>query len=504
MRDFAGQLTELTVRRNFSLVYEILDEMIDAGVPQISDTAKLRPLVLQFEGVGGSLPTPTPATSSSLAPPTGATTTTNRGTPTPPASSLSTYLTQLRPSPLRGSAPPLLPTLGGGVREEFFVDVIEHLSLLYHASGRLIRTDIQGSLVCRSNLPENVSVRVGLTPGVVIASRVGHGDDGDCGRVSPGTLAPVVLVDDVNLHAAVQSDELDTKGVLVLPQAPAGQFDVMQYRVSRSIRPPFRVSTKLTRLSTDRVALEVRLRAEFPEQMSALAVHVRIPTPDATTRVHVERLNGGDGSPTTTSSATTTATMTNHHHRDRDDDEDPMYANMWSSDLSSLPLASSSSSVLGQGLRPGPWGRSGGSSSGVGFGLGPSGLVSGTTSRAPHVRQVGQAAKQLLNTVLRQDWGTTTAGDVLEYLETQREVLLRVSRVMGGTTVGLKATITVEEGHRADPGDVRVAFQLPKYNASGLTVQYVSLDQHPKAQTYVRYVTQSASVVYQVADRSGG
>ena len=58
VRDFAGQLTELTVRRNFSLVYEILDEMIDAGVPQISDTAKLRPLVLQFEGVGGSLPPP--------------------------------------------------------------------------------------------------------------------------------------------------------------------------------------------------------------------------------------------------------------------------------------------------------------------------------------------------------------------------------------------------------------------------------------------------------------
>ena len=44
IKDHIGELTEETIRKNFVLIYEIIDEMIDFGYPQLSDTEQ----VMQF------------------------------------------------------------------------------------------------------------------------------------------------------------------------------------------------------------------------------------------------------------------------------------------------------------------------------------------------------------------------------------------------------------------------------------------------------------------------
>ena len=48
IQDFCGQLTEESVRKNFVLIYEIIDEMFDFGYPQFTNTGKVEPFVISL------------------------------------------------------------------------------------------------------------------------------------------------------------------------------------------------------------------------------------------------------------------------------------------------------------------------------------------------------------------------------------------------------------------------------------------------------------------------
>jgi AP-4 complex subunit mu-1 len=41
-KDCCGVLTEESIRKNFILIYELLDEMLDFGYPQITSTEMLK------------------------------------------------------------------------------------------------------------------------------------------------------------------------------------------------------------------------------------------------------------------------------------------------------------------------------------------------------------------------------------------------------------------------------------------------------------------------------
>ena len=45
IKDHIGQLNEETIRKNFVLIYEIIDEMIDFGYPQLADTEQVKQFV---------------------------------------------------------------------------------------------------------------------------------------------------------------------------------------------------------------------------------------------------------------------------------------------------------------------------------------------------------------------------------------------------------------------------------------------------------------------------
>ncbi len=42
VKDFIGVLSEEAIRKNFVLIYEILDEMMDFGYPQLAFTDQVR------------------------------------------------------------------------------------------------------------------------------------------------------------------------------------------------------------------------------------------------------------------------------------------------------------------------------------------------------------------------------------------------------------------------------------------------------------------------------
>ena len=45
-RDYCGILSEESIRKNFVLIYEIIDEIIDFGHPQLVTTEAIRPFIV--------------------------------------------------------------------------------------------------------------------------------------------------------------------------------------------------------------------------------------------------------------------------------------------------------------------------------------------------------------------------------------------------------------------------------------------------------------------------
>ncbi len=45
IKDFCGVISEESIRKNFVLVYQILDEIIDFGHPQLTNTSQIKPLI---------------------------------------------------------------------------------------------------------------------------------------------------------------------------------------------------------------------------------------------------------------------------------------------------------------------------------------------------------------------------------------------------------------------------------------------------------------------------
>jgi AP-4 complex subunit mu-1 len=46
IKDFCGVMNEEAIRKNFVMIYEILDEMIDFGYPELTSTEKIKEYIV--------------------------------------------------------------------------------------------------------------------------------------------------------------------------------------------------------------------------------------------------------------------------------------------------------------------------------------------------------------------------------------------------------------------------------------------------------------------------
>lgn len=279
-RDYLGIVSEESVRRNFVLIYELLDEVLDYGFPQNSSTERLKQFIAME-----------PAVSRPRVPP-----------PSQEAASTPTDIVKS-----------VLDTARTGTKEEIFVDIVEKLTAIFDSSGHLRASNIVGSIQVKSYLTGNPPIRLGLCDNIVL----GHKDSSvlaysseDYGSSSGG---PVVL-DTYSLHEAVDSEAFDRDRVIELVP-PEGHFSLLTYRSSRSFRPPLRVYPVLEddAYSAEKLTLYVRLRAEYESTKTATGIEVTIPLPGAVERVHCDVDSAaGDGSSTLLASIPGKASFSQH------------------------------------------------------------------------------------------------------------------------------------------------------------------------------------------------
>ncbi|XP_051973587.1 AP-4 complex subunit mu-1 [Xyrauchen texanus] len=246
-KDYCGSLSEKSVRMNFALIYELLDEMVDYGYIQTTSTDILKNFI-QTEAV-----TSKPFSLFDLS---------NVGL-------FGAETQQSKVAPSAAASRPIMSSRGEqGGKNEVFVDVIERLSVVIGSNGVIMKSDIQGEITIKCFLPICSEMRIGLNEELTI------------GKSQLKGYSSAVRVDECRFHQAVKLDEFDNFRILkVCPSQ--GEQTVMQYQLCDELpcAPPFQLFPSVEKDYVNRVLIFLKLRCDLPPKSAALNVSITVPVP---------------------------------------------------------------------------------------------------------------------------------------------------------------------------------------------------------------------------------
>ena len=238
--DQCGVLSEESIRKNFVLIYEIIDEMLDFGFPQLSSTEQIKPFVF-----------------------------------TEPVVMMKTSLTNmLRTTTASGEnikRPISQNDEGKNKKNEIYVDIIEKITALFNASGSLINFGIDGCIKMKNYLKGNPELKLTLNDEISIRG----------GGYSSGGI-----IEDCNFHPKVNTRDFQNLKTLYI-SPPDGEFVVMNYRMNMEFAPPFKVYT-IVEESNYKVELVIKIQSNFPDKYTAGNVIVKYNVPKSAQSVHFD------------------------------------------------------------------------------------------------------------------------------------------------------------------------------------------------------------------------
>jgi len=226
-----GVLNEESIRKNFVLVYELLEEMVDFGHPQTTNTEHLKSCIHNEAVV-----IETPKSGLGFVP--------KWNNKTVPSNAVHR---------------PVGPTQNESSRNkknEIFVDILERITVLMSAQGFVVNSAIDGCIQMKSYLMGNPELKLALNEDIQIKNQNLGGLGGGYGAVT---------LDDCNFHDCVDlQDFSDLRTLSFYP--PDGEFAVMNYRITGDFRVPFRINPSVEQQTPHKIEITIHIRADMPEQ----------------------------------------------------------------------------------------------------------------------------------------------------------------------------------------------------------------------------------------------
>ncbi|GAW01972.1 clathrin mu subunit [Lentinula edodes] len=258
-KSYFGKMDEESIKNNFVVVYELVDEINDFGYPQNSEIDTLKTYITTESVVSA---TQAPEVSSRI-------------------TAQATGATSWRRS-------------GDDVKykkNEAFVDVVEVVNWMGSAKGTTLRADVDGHIQMRAYLSGTPECKFGLNDKLVI-DRGAVGTSGPSSGLADRGGGDAVELDDCQFHQCVRLNDFDAdRSISFIP--PDGEFELMRYRATSNIKLPLKVIPTVTEIGTTKVSYDITLKTTFSPKLSATNVVVRIPTPLNTTDVDVGILGTG-------------------------------------------------------------------------------------------------------------------------------------------------------------------------------------------------------------------
>ncbi|KAH3686389.1 hypothetical protein WICPIJ_002642 [Wickerhamomyces pijperi] len=233
LTEYFKRLEEESIRDNFVIIYELLDEMMDFGYPQITETKMLKEYITQRS-----------------------------------------YQLEKRQKKAQELGPPSAITNAVSWRKEgitykkneAFLDVIESVNMLINQQGKVLRSEILGKIKVKSQLSGMPDLRLGLNDKII------HTDHNS-------NSGKNVEMEDVKFHQCVRLSKFETDKIITFIP-PDGEFDLMTYRLSTSLKPLILVDCQIVTHSKSRVVITARIKSQIKKKSTANNVEILIPVPE--------------------------------------------------------------------------------------------------------------------------------------------------------------------------------------------------------------------------------
>jgi len=219
---------EESIRDNFVILYELLDETMDFGYPQIAEAGVLKEYIT--------------TESHMLA----------REKVKPPQAV--TNMVSWRPE---GITHP---------KEEVYLDVEEKLHLIVSAGGKVMSSEIEGALKMKCYLSGMPTLKLGLNDKLMFQAT---------GRSNRGKA---VELEDVKFHQCVRLAQFEHDRTISFTP-PDGEFELMSYRLNTHVKPLIWVETVVEKQGRSRLQYSVKVKSNYKNKTVANGVEILIPVP---------------------------------------------------------------------------------------------------------------------------------------------------------------------------------------------------------------------------------
>lgn len=248
-KSYFGEFSEEKVKNNFVLIYELLDEVIDYGYPQVTDPELLKKYITQG-GIKGD------------------------------AIEASTKLQAV------------LTTLTGTVSwraenivhktNEVYIDIVESVNLLISKTGEIIKSEVMGSVIVKSALSGWPECKFGMNDKLQIS------------QTKSTSTTKGISIEDIRFHQSVRlSDFNKDRTITFIP--PDGLFELMTYRVTENVIIPFKVFCNIIETPNpdlpnvpQAIDLDLNVKALFDRLLFAqdVVIKIQIPKNAANVKTH--------------------------------------------------------------------------------------------------------------------------------------------------------------------------------------------------------------------------
>lgn len=213
------------------IIYELLDETMDHGLPQSLDSTILRSFIT-----------------------TGANRMAEDARSKPPVAL--TNAVSWRAEGIKHK------------KNEIFLDVVEKLNLLVAANGTVLHSEIIGAVKMKSFLSGMPELKLGLNDKIMFEAT---------GRANKAAGKAVEL-EDIKFHQCVRLARFENdRTISFIP--PDGEFDLMTYRLHTQVKPLIWVEAVVERHKGSRIEYMVKTRSQFKSRSVANNVDIIIPVP---------------------------------------------------------------------------------------------------------------------------------------------------------------------------------------------------------------------------------
>eukprot|EP00999_Lentomonas_sp_LEN2_P002567 NODE_449_length_1489_cov_104.867107_g417_i0.p1 GENE.NODE_449_length_1489_cov_104.867107_g417_i0~~NODE_449_length_1489_cov_104.867107_g417_i0.p1 ORF type:complete len:427 (-),score=71.17 NODE_449_length_1489_cov_104.867107_g417_i0:129-1409(-) len=227
--DYFKDLQEESIRDNFVIIYELFDEMMDFGYPQITEAKILQEYITQESNK---------------------------------------LEIQRRPPNTVTNA---VSWRSEGIKykkNEVFLDVVESVNMVLSPNGNVVRSEIIGALKMRTFLSGMPELRLGLNDKVRF-------------EATKRSTGNAIDMEDVKFHQCVRLSRFETdRTISFIP--PDGEFELMSYRLTTAVKPLILCESTIDDFGT-RMTYKIKASAVFKSRLTAQHIEIVIPVPEDAT-----------------------------------------------------------------------------------------------------------------------------------------------------------------------------------------------------------------------------